>query len=197
MLVANTLRLTILSQKRTIDIMALVGATRRFIRRPYIIQGILQGGAGGLFASLFIWILATVIALRFQNLLEIPIFVYGIPVILGLIILIVFVPWLLMSRWLKTSMKSELAPEVYRKLCRLASLAGLGPRSPQTPLEFCTEMTLVLPSQAESIENIVQYYIRSAYSHKKELQLMESWNLLKSWREVYPVLLKRLFRIKY
>ncbi len=120
-----------------------------------------------------------------------------LPLTIVCIILVVFIPWILLSRWLKTSMKSELATEVYRKLCRLASLAKSGPRSPQTPLEFCTEMALALPSQAEAIENIVQYYVRSAYSPKKELELMESWNLLKSWREVYPVLLKRLFRIKY
>ena len=39
-----------------------------------------------MFASLFIWILATVIALRFENLLEIPLFVYAIPLVLGVIL---------------------------------------------------------------------------------------------------------------
>ena len=120
-----------------------------------------------------------------------------LPLTLGSIILTVFITWLLISRWLKTSMKSELAPEAYRKLCKLASLARLGPRSTQTPSEFCTEMVTEFPLQAEEITYIIKSYIQSAFSRKKELELMESWSLLKSWHEVYPVLLKRILRIKH
>ncbi|MDD4662234.1 MAG: permease-like cell division protein FtsX, partial [Candidatus Pacebacteria bacterium] len=39
----NTVRLTIFSQRKEIDIMKLVGATNSFIRGPYIVQGILCG----------------------------------------------------------------------------------------------------------------------------------------------------------
>ncbi|OVE78563.1 hypothetical protein BVY01_05095, partial [bacterium I07] len=43
LLVANTMRLTLLSQKNSLRIMELVGATEGFIRRPYMIQGVLEG----------------------------------------------------------------------------------------------------------------------------------------------------------
>ena len=50
-LVANTIRLAITSKRRLIRTMELVGATRGFIRRPFIIEGIVQGFFGGLAAS--------------------------------------------------------------------------------------------------------------------------------------------------
>jgi len=50
-LVANTIRLTITAKRRLIRTMELVGATRGFIRRPFIIEGVLQGLLGGLAAS--------------------------------------------------------------------------------------------------------------------------------------------------
>ena len=69
-LVANTLRLTILSQKDMIQVMELVGATRKFIKRPYAVQGVVQGGLAGLFASLIVFILVKLISLRFQHLID-------------------------------------------------------------------------------------------------------------------------------
>jgi cell division transport system permease protein len=85
LLVANTLRLTILSQKKTIQIMELVGAKKGFIRRPYLIQGLIQGGIGGLMASLLLWIFVKLVSLRFTNLFEIsPIFIFII-IFLGII----------------------------------------------------------------------------------------------------------------
>jgi len=68
-LVANTLRLTILAHKQTILIMDLVGATTRFIRRPYIIQGVLQGGVGGVIATVVVWGVLKGIGMWFPNLL--------------------------------------------------------------------------------------------------------------------------------
>ncbi|HMK38865.1 MAG TPA: permease-like cell division protein FtsX [Bacteroidota bacterium] len=50
-LVANTIRLAITGKRRLIRTMELVGATRGFIRRPFIIEGVLQGFIGGLAAS--------------------------------------------------------------------------------------------------------------------------------------------------
>ena len=69
-LVANTLRLTILSQQGMIQIMRLVGATRGFIRRPYVIQGIIQGGIAGAVGSAVVWGLMTLVSVRFPQLLE-------------------------------------------------------------------------------------------------------------------------------
>ena len=84
-LVANTLRLTILAQKNLIQIMELVGATKGFIRRPYLIQGILQGGIGGIIGSLVVWGVGVLAAIRFSHLLEIPWYLILSPFFLGLL----------------------------------------------------------------------------------------------------------------
>lgn len=50
-LVANTIRLAIYAKRNIITTMKLVGATRRFIRMPFIIEGIIQGCLGGILAG--------------------------------------------------------------------------------------------------------------------------------------------------
>lgn len=50
-LLYNTIRLTIYARRDNIEIMNLVGATKSFIRRPFIIEGFLQGLIGSLLAS--------------------------------------------------------------------------------------------------------------------------------------------------
>ncbi len=50
-LVANTIRLAIYAKRKIVTTMKLVGATRAFIRMPFIIEGIIQGFLGGLFAA--------------------------------------------------------------------------------------------------------------------------------------------------
>ncbi len=51
-IVSNTIKLTIYSRKDELEILGLVGATRFFIKAPYVIEGMLQGAAGGLLALL-------------------------------------------------------------------------------------------------------------------------------------------------
>ncbi|MCK4549697.1 MAG: ABC transporter permease [Candidatus Krumholzibacteria bacterium] len=46
----NTVRLTVLHRRTTIDVMKLVGATNAFIRIPFILEGALQGVAAALIA---------------------------------------------------------------------------------------------------------------------------------------------------
>lgn len=86
LLIANTLRLTILSQRRILEIMELVGATDGFIRRPYLIQGLVQGGVGGGVAALVVWGCVHVLSLRIPNVLEVPILLFFMPLILGSIL---------------------------------------------------------------------------------------------------------------
>ncbi len=50
-LVANTIRLTIYARRLLIRTMKLVGATDTFIRRPFIVEGVLQGLIAGIIAS--------------------------------------------------------------------------------------------------------------------------------------------------
>jgi len=54
-LIFNTIRLTIYARKDMIHIMRLVGATEGFIRKPFLVEGILQGFLGGALASVAIY----------------------------------------------------------------------------------------------------------------------------------------------
>lgn len=56
-IISNTVRLTILSRRRSIEILKLVGATNRFITTPFVMEGAFQGG---LAAALSIGMLAAV-----------------------------------------------------------------------------------------------------------------------------------------
>jgi len=85
-LVANTLRLTVLAQRKTIHIMQLVGATLGFIRRPFVIQGMLQGGIGGSIAAIIFYGLVQVVSLRFPYLLKTSPVIFLTPVFLGLLL---------------------------------------------------------------------------------------------------------------
>jgi cell division transport system permease protein len=50
-LVANTLRLGVFARRDEIEIMKLVGATDSFVQAPFLIEGLLQGVAGGALAA--------------------------------------------------------------------------------------------------------------------------------------------------
>ncbi|MEI8355248.1 MAG: permease-like cell division protein FtsX, partial [Deltaproteobacteria bacterium] len=49
-IVANTIKLTIYSRKEELELLSLVGATRCFIKMPFLIEGIIQGAAGSILA---------------------------------------------------------------------------------------------------------------------------------------------------
>jgi cell division transport system permease protein len=56
MLVGNTIRLSIYTRRREVEVMRLVGATRWFIRWPFMIEGVVVGFIGGLLAILILWL---------------------------------------------------------------------------------------------------------------------------------------------
>ncbi|HZO05163.1 MAG TPA: permease-like cell division protein FtsX [Solirubrobacterales bacterium] len=56
MLIGNTIRLSIYTRRREVEVMRLVGATRWFIRWPFMIEGLVVGFAGGLVAILVLWL---------------------------------------------------------------------------------------------------------------------------------------------
>jgi len=47
-IISNTIRLTVYARRDELEVMSLVGATRLFIKMPFLIEGLLQGLAGGL-----------------------------------------------------------------------------------------------------------------------------------------------------
>jgi cell division transport system permease protein len=55
-LVANTIRLSIFSRRREVEVMKLVGATNWFIRWPFVIEGVVVGLMGGVLAVLCLMI---------------------------------------------------------------------------------------------------------------------------------------------
>jgi cell division transport system permease protein len=56
-LVSNTIRLAIHAKRRLLRTMELVGATRAFIRLPFLLEGVIQGCVGGLVAAGLLYLL--------------------------------------------------------------------------------------------------------------------------------------------
>jgi cell division transport system permease protein len=54
LLIGNTIRLSIFSRRREIEVMKLVGATNWFVRGPFMIEGLICGFGGALLAIIFL-----------------------------------------------------------------------------------------------------------------------------------------------
>ncbi|HSV89408.1 MAG TPA: permease-like cell division protein FtsX [Bacteroidales bacterium] len=54
-LINNTIRLSVFSKRFLIKSMQLVGATQAFIRKPFVMKGILQGVIGSVLAGISLW----------------------------------------------------------------------------------------------------------------------------------------------
>jgi cell division transport system permease protein len=66
-LVAITIRMAIYSRRKEIGIMKLVGATNWFIRWPFMMEGVIEGFLGALFAIVVTVILHSTLIERFGN----------------------------------------------------------------------------------------------------------------------------------
>jgi cell division transport system permease protein len=62
LLIANTIRLSIFSRRREIEVMKLVGATNWFVRGPFMIEGLLCG-LGGAFLAILMLVIGKEVAL--------------------------------------------------------------------------------------------------------------------------------------
>ncbi len=93
LLISNTIRITIISRSREIQIMRLVGAKNSYIRGPFLLEGAWVGLLGAIVPSMLIyWIYQTIYdsvnaSLADQNLSLIPIHIF-IPVMVGSLVLI-------------------------------------------------------------------------------------------------------------
>ena len=54
--ISNVIRLTVYARQDELDIMRLVGATRSYVKGPFVLEGMIQGGLGGLVSVLLLWV---------------------------------------------------------------------------------------------------------------------------------------------
>ncbi|MFN0156859.1 MAG: cell division protein FtsX [Bacteroidota bacterium] len=89
-LVSNTIRLAIYAKRRLIRTMELVGATRGFIRLPFLLEGIMQGLLGGILASSILYLLleyaAPFVSLDFATYIRMEPVFYLAVIIAGIIL---------------------------------------------------------------------------------------------------------------
>ena len=95
-LINNTIRLSIYSKRFIINTMQLVGATRSFIRKPFVIRSIIHGLIGAFFANVFLLLLIKGYTNHFNQLFS----TYRLDMIVGVLAL-VFVVGAVIS-WLST-----------------------------------------------------------------------------------------------
>lgn len=60
-IIATAVRISVFARREEIQIMRLVGATDGFIRRPFLVEGLLTGLVGGLLAVLLTWVTCQVV----------------------------------------------------------------------------------------------------------------------------------------
>jgi cell division transport system permease protein len=66
-IVANTIRLTLYARRDELEIMALVGATMRFIKIPFLLEGAIQGFVGGILSLVFLVVSFSLVISRGMN----------------------------------------------------------------------------------------------------------------------------------
>ena len=74
LIVSNTIRLAVLSRSEELEILSLVGASRGFVTAPFLLEGALQGLAGGVLAWLLLYGLFRLV---------LPGFEFGLELLLG------------------------------------------------------------------------------------------------------------------
>ena len=72
-IVTNTIKLTIYSRRDEIEILKIVGATDRYVKMPYLIEGGLQGFAGGCIALLILFSAYFLFSLRSVQIFSLPV----------------------------------------------------------------------------------------------------------------------------
>lgn len=60
-MITNTIRLTVYARREEIDVLRLVGASDNFISMPFLIEGVIEGTAGGAIGCLMVFALLYVL----------------------------------------------------------------------------------------------------------------------------------------
>jgi cell division transport system permease protein len=89
-LVANTIRLAIYAKRKIIQTMKLIGATRGFIRTPFLLEGLVQGFLGGLLAAGILFLtfesLGRWVSLELSDFVRVHVSLYGAVVAVGMVL---------------------------------------------------------------------------------------------------------------
>ena len=93
-LINNTVRLNVFSRRFTIHTMKLVGATKSFIRAPFLVQGAFQGIFAAMISIMVLVVMLFFVKNEFEQLfevfrLELLLLVAGIVIVSGLVICVV------------------------------------------------------------------------------------------------------------
>jgi len=93
-LINNTVRLNVFSRRFTIHTMKLVGATKSFIRAPFLVQGAFQGIFAAMISIMVLVVMLFFVKNEFEQLfevfrLELLLIVAGIVIVSGLVICVV------------------------------------------------------------------------------------------------------------
>jgi cell division transport system permease protein len=87
-LVANTIRLAIHSKRKLLRTMELIGATRPFIRLPFLLEGVIQGFVGGVVAAGLLYVLlqygVRFLSSEFTEFTRMPWTFYGLVLLTGM-----------------------------------------------------------------------------------------------------------------
>jgi len=97
LIVANTIRLVLYSRREEVEIMRLVGATDRFIRAPFYIEGLIQGALGGIIGLAALFVLFMLISSNVDKSLTSNLFAIRFlswEAFLGILICSMFVGWI-------------------------------------------------------------------------------------------------------
>lgn len=70
LIVANTIRLAVYARRDELDILALVGASRTFLRVPYLLEGVIQGLLGGALGVALLYVLFRIAVPQLGDALE-------------------------------------------------------------------------------------------------------------------------------
>ena len=114
-------------------------------------------------------------------------------VILGLAGLVVLLVGLAWYRWWWRLRALDLPSEIYAKMRRLATAAGMPPLASQTPREYGRYLAERMPERATAVTDIAEVYAFSRYG-PRFLSLPDMQAIDYAWSSLRWALLRRLFR---
>jgi hypothetical protein len=100
------------------------------------------------------------------------------------------------NRWLTGLERIESPAQAYTRMCYIAGLGNSGPMDYETPLEFGTRLSGHLPDNKVDIEMIVNLYIDSKYSPRREMNEFLKVRLQSTWVHLCPIVFKHSLQLK-